>query len=163
MSNGQTIFVCCFRRSCWPGLDVFLYLCKAMYYCCMYGRTLLRACSALCGRVLKHTELSYARWDSGILRILLIRSIYLCQPFLVYSIVFQCPLLCRVLSCRVVSWLALPCPACLPVSSDLVSSRLCLSSQVTGHKGAEEMATALDGADIVVIPAGVPRKPGMTR
>eukprot|EP00903_Cladosiphon_okamuranus_P017493 g16113.t1 len=35
--------------------------------------------------------------------------------------------------------------------------------KVTGHKGAEEMATALDGADVVVIPAGVPRKPGMTR
>lgn len=35
--------------------------------------------------------------------------------------------------------------------------------QVTGHKGAEEMATALDGADVVIIPAGVPRKPGMTR
>nr|AIT70158.1 malate dehydrogenase [Desmarestia viridis] len=35
--------------------------------------------------------------------------------------------------------------------------------KVTGHKGAEEMGTALDGADIVVIPAGVPRKPGMTR
>ncbi|CAM9434209.1 unnamed protein product [Pylaiella littoralis] len=37
------------------------------------------------------------------------------------------------------------------------------STSVTGHKGAEEMATALDGADVVIIPAGVPRKPGMTR
>lgn len=36
-------------------------------------------------------------------------------------------------------------------------------AQVTGHKGAEEMGAALDGCDIVVIPAGVPRKPGMTR
>nr|AIT70155.1 malate dehydrogenase [Undaria pinnatifida] len=36
-------------------------------------------------------------------------------------------------------------------------------AKVTGHKGAEEMGTALDGCDIVVIPAGVPRKPGMTR
>lgn len=50
-----------------------------------------------------------------------------------------------------------------PVLSCLVLSRLVTLSQVTGHKGAEEMATALEGADIVVIPAGVPRKPGMTR
>ncbi|CAN0171338.1 unnamed protein product [Ascophyllum nodosum] len=35
--------------------------------------------------------------------------------------------------------------------------------KVVGYKGAEEMAAALDGSDIVVIPAGVPRKPGMTR
>ncbi|CAM9848943.1 unnamed protein product, partial [Choristocarpus tenellus] len=35
--------------------------------------------------------------------------------------------------------------------------------KVTAHKGAEEMDAALDGCDIVVIPAGVPRKPGMTR
>jgi malate dehydrogenase len=34
---------------------------------------------------------------------------------------------------------------------------------VTGHKGADQLAEALTGADIVVIPAGVPRKPGMTR
>ncbi|CAM9295970.1 unnamed protein product [Chrysoparadoxa australica] len=34
---------------------------------------------------------------------------------------------------------------------------------VTGHKGPEELGKALDGCDIVVIPAGVPRKPGMTR
>nr|AIT70164.1 malate dehydrogenase [Sargassum muticum] len=35
--------------------------------------------------------------------------------------------------------------------------------KVMGYKGAEEMAAALDGSDVVVIPAGVPRKPGMTR
>jgi malate dehydrogenase len=34
---------------------------------------------------------------------------------------------------------------------------------VTGHKGAESLGEALKGADVVVIPAGVPRKPGMTR
>ena len=34
--------------------------------------------------------------------------------------------------------------------------------QVSGHKAAE-LADALKGADVVVIPAGVPRKPGMTR
>ncbi len=47
-------------------------------------------------------------------------------------------------------WLPLTLPLSLPF-------------QVTGHKGAEEMATALEDADVVVIPAGVPRKPGMTR
>lgn len=35
--------------------------------------------------------------------------------------------------------------------------------QVTGYTGPEELAGALKGADLVVIPAGVPRKPGMTR
>lgn len=34
---------------------------------------------------------------------------------------------------------------------------------MTGHKGADQLAAALTGADVVVIPAGVPRKPGMTR
>jgi hypothetical protein len=37
------------------------------------------------------------------------------------------------------------------------------AAQVTGHKGAGELSAALQGADVVVIPAGVPRKPGMTR
>jgi hypothetical protein len=37
-------------------------------------------------------------------------------------------------------------------------------STVTGHIPAEEgLAKALKGSDLVVIPAGVPRKPGMTR
>jgi malate dehydrogenase len=36
-------------------------------------------------------------------------------------------------------------------------------SKVTAHMGAEELSGALYGADLVVIPAGVPRKPGMTR
>ncbi|XP_063368428.1 malate dehydrogenase, mitochondrial [Cydia amplana] len=36
-------------------------------------------------------------------------------------------------------------------------------AKVTGHKGAEELPAAIKGADLVVIPAGVPRKPGMTR
>jgi len=34
---------------------------------------------------------------------------------------------------------------------------------VTGYAGAEQLAAALTGADLVIIPAGVPRKPGMTR
>lgn len=35
---------------------------------------------------------------------------------------------------------------------------------VTGHSGdSEKLAEALEGCDVVMIPAGVPRKPGMTR
>ncbi|KAK4257195.1 hypothetical protein QN277_006815 [Acacia crassicarpa] len=36
-------------------------------------------------------------------------------------------------------------------------------SQVMDFTGASELANALKGIDVVVIPAGVPRKPGMTR
>lgn len=42
-------------------------------------------------------------------------------------------------------------------------SHMDTSAKVTGHKGPEELADAIKGADVVVIPAGVPRKPGMTR
>ena len=35
--------------------------------------------------------------------------------------------------------------------------------QVTGHSGEENLPACLANADLVVIPAGVPRKPGMTR
>jgi malate dehydrogenase len=34
---------------------------------------------------------------------------------------------------------------------------------VAAFTGADELAAALTGVDVVVIPAGVPRKPGMTR
>lgn len=34
---------------------------------------------------------------------------------------------------------------------------------VKGYAGEEELGAALEGADVVIIPAGVPRKPGMTR
>ena len=34
---------------------------------------------------------------------------------------------------------------------------------MTGYAGAESLADALKGCDLVIIPAGVPRKPGMTR
>ena len=34
---------------------------------------------------------------------------------------------------------------------------------MTGHTGEESLAEALKGAELVIIPAGVPRKPGMTR
>ena len=36
-------------------------------------------------------------------------------------------------------------------------------AQVTGYVGMEEVGKSLTGAHVVVIPAGVPRKPGMTR
>lgn len=36
-------------------------------------------------------------------------------------------------------------------------------SEVKGYAGDEHLGQALEGADLVIIPAGVPRKPGMTR
>ncbi|KDD77075.1 alpha/beta C-terminal domain of lactate/malate dehydrogenase [Helicosporidium sp. ATCC 50920] len=36
-------------------------------------------------------------------------------------------------------------------------------SQTSAHTGKEKLKDALDGAEVVVIPAGFPRKPGMTR
>lgn len=36
-------------------------------------------------------------------------------------------------------------------------------SEVKGYAGEENIREALEGADVVIIPAGVPRKPGMTR
>ncbi|XP_054815227.1 malate dehydrogenase, mitochondrial [Prosopis cineraria] len=36
-------------------------------------------------------------------------------------------------------------------------------SEVAGYQGEEELGKALEGSDVVIIPAGVPRKPGMTR
>ncbi|XP_071502009.1 malate dehydrogenase, mitochondrial-like [Diadema antillarum] len=47
------------------------------------------------------------------------------------------------------------------VAADL--SHIESRAQVTGHVGAEQLNDALKGCDVVVIPAGVPRKPGMTR
>lgn len=47
------------------------------------------------------------------------------------------------------------------VAADI--SHVCSPAKVTGHVGMEQAADALDGMDVVVIPAGVPRKPGMTR
>jgi malate dehydrogenase len=35
--------------------------------------------------------------------------------------------------------------------------------KVTGHSGKESLPEALKGSNVVIIPAGVPRKPGMTR
>jgi len=36
-------------------------------------------------------------------------------------------------------------------------------AKVTGHVGPEQLKASLEGCELVVIPAGVPRKPGMTR
>lgn len=47
------------------------------------------------------------------------------------------------------------------VAADL--SHMNTKAQVTGHIGEEQLHEALKEADVVVIPAGVPRKPGMTR
>jgi malate dehydrogenase len=34
---------------------------------------------------------------------------------------------------------------------------------VKGFMGDDQLGEALEGSDVVIIPAGVPRKPGMTR
>jgi len=47
------------------------------------------------------------------------------------------------------------------VAADL--SHIPSKAKVTGHKGDAQLADALTGASVVLIPAGVPRKPGMTR
>lgn len=47
------------------------------------------------------------------------------------------------------------------VAADL--SHINTHVKVSGHKGNEQLKDALKGMDVVVIPAGVPRKPGMTR
>lgn len=47
------------------------------------------------------------------------------------------------------------------VTADL--SHVCTPAKVTGYTGPNEIADALEGTQIVVCPAGVPRKPGMSR
>uniref|UniRef100_A0A672LZ32 Malate dehydrogenase n=1 Tax=Sinocyclocheilus grahami TaxID=75366 RepID=A0A672LZ32_SINGR len=47
------------------------------------------------------------------------------------------------------------------VAADL--SHIETRATVTGYMGADQLGAALKGCDVVVIPAGVPRKPGMTR
>ncbi|KAI8991149.1 malate dehydrogenase, NAD-dependent [Mycotypha africana] len=47
------------------------------------------------------------------------------------------------------------------VAADL--SHIDTHSKVTGHVGPKELEEAIKGADVVVIPAGIPRKPGMSR
>ena len=45
------------------------------------------------------------------------------------------------------------------IAADL--SHISTKARVTGHLGTEQLRAAVEGADVVVIPAGVPRKPGM--
>lgn len=47
------------------------------------------------------------------------------------------------------------------VAADL--SHCSTRAKVTGHMGPDQLRACLEGSDVVVIPAGVPRKPGMTR
>lgn len=47
------------------------------------------------------------------------------------------------------------------VAADI--SHVSTKAKVTGHVGIEQIGAALTNAKVVVIPAGVPRKPGMTR
>lgn len=47
------------------------------------------------------------------------------------------------------------------VAADL--SHIATPARVSAHTGPDALGDALYGADLVVIPAGVPRKPGMTR
>ena len=47
------------------------------------------------------------------------------------------------------------------VAADL--SHICTRPKVSGYVGMENIGEALTGSDVVLIPAGVPRKPGMTR
>jgi malate dehydrogenase len=47
------------------------------------------------------------------------------------------------------------------VAADI--GHVCSPAKVSGFVGKEQMSDALKGAEVVVIPAGVPRKPGMTR
>ena len=45
----------------------------------------------------------------------------------------------------------------------LCQSQALLYVQTTGHTGKDRLGEALYGCHLVLIPAGVPRKPGMTR
>lgn len=52
--------------------------------------------------------------------------------------------------------------ACGKPHSQAADWQMCVR-QVSGHTGAAALGAALYGCRLVVIPAGVPRKPGMTR
>ena len=49
------------------------------------------------------------------------------------------------------------------VAADLSHVDGGVASRVRGYTGPTQLTAALTGCDLVVIPAGVPRKPGMTR
>ena len=70
-------------------------------------------------------------------------------------------LLLKTSSSPSIAHLALYDIANMGMAADL--GHISTATKVSGHSGAEELADALKGAEIVLIPAGVPRKPGMTR
>merc|ERR1712232_1136008 len=59
---------------------------------------------------------------------------------------------------------ALTCYDVAPITPGVAAdlSHINTNSTCTGHTG-DDLKKALEGCDVVVIPAGVPRKPGMTR
>lgn len=64
--------------------------------------------------------------------------------------------------CPLISHLALYDIVNTPgVAADL--SHVSTNAKVTSHQGPDELHAALEGCHVVAIPAGVPRKPGMTR
>lgn len=69
-------------------------------------------------------------------------------------------LLLKTSSSHSIGHLALYDIANMGMSADL--GHISTATKVSGHSG-NELADALKGAEIVLIPAGVPRKPGMTR
>lgn len=70
-------------------------------------------------------------------------------------------LLLKTSSAPSIAHLALYDIANMGMSADL--GHISTSTRVSGHSGSEGLGEALKGAEIVLIPAGVPRKPGMTR
>lgn len=70
-------------------------------------------------------------------------------------------LLLKTSSSPSIAHLALYDIANMGMTADL--GHISTATKVSGHSGAAELADALKGAEIVLIPAGVPRKPGMSR
>lgn len=70
-------------------------------------------------------------------------------------------LLLKTASAKSVGHLALYDIANMGMAADL--GHICTATKVTGHSGDAELGAALKNAQVVLIPAGVPRKPGMTR
>jgi malate dehydrogenase len=70
-------------------------------------------------------------------------------------------LLLKTSSSPSIAHLALYDIANMGMAADL--GHISTATKVSGHSGDSQLADALNGAEIVLIPAGVPRKPGMTR
>jgi malate dehydrogenase len=70
-------------------------------------------------------------------------------------------LLLKTASASSIGHLALYDIANMGMAADL--AHICTAPRITAHSGEAELANALRDAAVVLIPAGVPRKPGMTR